>query len=113
MLSHLLTLQNVTLSVTTSTNGQINLAILSDNKAPLTLRFSADNAQQAEDEIIEHCINQSIVNATSVGQSIPAEAPVASQPATPAPVVNTPAPTQEQTAVPTVQENSFEDEFNL
>lgn len=70
LLSSLLNLKNFSMTVTTLDNGQVNIAVYSENKAPLTINCSADDSYQAEQEIMAYCGKQAPVKNVNVGKPI-------------------------------------------
>lgn len=66
MLANLAKLQNCSVSLTTNTNGQINLAIMRTGAGkPLIMTFSESEIGLAETEIAEYCNHSSKVQVTS------------------------------------------------
>lgn len=55
MLRELTQLGSASVSISTSSNGQINLAIFSENKPPLSMTFEVSNLHLAEQEISNYC----------------------------------------------------------
>ena len=68
MLTDLIALKTVSLTLTTSANGQINVAVFGEGKNPLALTFSEEQAYQAAQEIKQYC-KQSATAETSAARS--------------------------------------------
>ncbi|WP_025744859.1 hypothetical protein [Salinivibrio costicola] len=94
LLSSLLSLKNFSMTVTTLDNGQVNIAVYSENKAPLTINCSADDSYQAEQEIMAYCGKQAPVTNVSVGE------PISSEKAAPKKQAKKAAPKKEKTDAP-------------
>lgn len=73
LLSSLLSLKNFSMTVTTLDNGQVNIAVYSENKAPLTINCTADDDYQAEAEIMAYCGKQAPIKDVNVGEPISSE----------------------------------------
>lgn len=120
MLASLIELGSTSVTITKSANGQINLAVFAENKAPLSMVFTLDQLSQAEAQIEQYCFNQAapVPLQAHQGEAVEkADAPKA-QKAKKAPkatntTASTPAPVQAtpvQTTTP-AQTGNFEDDL--